>query len=96
MHSYDSSGAFRMGSVCLLWGRLWCEAGHLLLCGNCGSRVRRKTIVKDLKIVKKYITVQCTVKRLGKIQDCNFSCKSAEIYLGVSCDGNVVSPGSCS
>lgn len=52
MHSYDSSGAFKMDSVCLLWGRLWCEAGHLLLCGNCGSRVRSQMIEKDLKLSK--------------------------------------------
>lgn len=34
-------------SIYLLWGRLWCEAGHLLLCGNCGT-VRHQTSVKEI------------------------------------------------
>lgn len=49
MHSYDRRGGFKKYSIYSLWGRLWCEAGHLLLSGNCGSRVKGQTKVKDLE-----------------------------------------------
>lgn len=54
MHSYDRSVGFKKVSIYSLWGRLWCEAGHLLLCGNCvGGRVKGQTQLEKIRDNKK-------------------------------------------